>query len=146
MLLWNQKGAIKMKKQKIILLASVIISIILEVLPYGAVCNFATPEKTIRQTFSYFSLTPFGYANFGPFITACLTCILLLLSVLFFTKFSGKIKKIAPVISGISVATSFMPLFFGFNYYSVVGGIISAMMIIQFIIITIIKKRDNNEI
>ena len=146
MLLWNQKGAIKMKKQKIILLASVIISIILEVLPYGAVCNFATPEKTIRQTFSYFDLTPFGYANFGPFITACLTCILLLLSVLFFTKFSGKIKKFAPVISGISVVTSFMPLFFGFNYYSVVGGIISAMMIIQFIIITIIKKRDNNEI
>ena len=62
-----------MKKYKITLLVSVIVSIVLEALPYGAVCNFATPEKTIRQTFSYFSLTPFGYANFGPFITACLT-------------------------------------------------------------------------
>lgn len=135
-----------MKKYKITLIASVIVSIILEALPYGAVCNFATPEETIRQTFSYFSLTPYGYANFGPFITACLTCILLFLSVLLLTKFSNRIIRILSVISGVSVVTSFMPLFFGFNYYSVAGGIISALMIIQFIIITIIKKRDNNEI
>lgn len=135
-----------MKKYKTTLLASVIASIILEALPYGAVCNFATPEETIRQTFSYFSLTPYGYANFGPFITAVLTCILLLMSVLLFTKFSSKINKIATVISGISVVTSFMPLIFGLNYYSVVGGIISALMTIQFIITIIIKKRDNNEI
>ncbi len=135
-----------MKKYKIALIVSVIVSIILETLPFGAVCNFATPEKTIRQTFSYFSLTPYGYANFGPFITACLSCILLLLSVLLFTKFSSRIKKIASVISGISVVTSFMPLMFGFNYYSVVGGFISALMIIQLVIIMIIKKRDNNEI
>ena len=134
-----------MKKYKITLLASVFVSIILEALPFGAVCNFATPEKTIRQTFSYFSLTPYGYANFGPFITACLTCILLLLSVLMFTKLSDRIKKIASVISVISVVTSFMPLFFGIDYYSVVGGFISAMMIIQLVIIMIIKKRDSNE-
>lgn len=135
-----------MKKYKITLLVSVIMSIILEALPYGAVCNFATPEETIRQTFSYFDLTPFGYANFGPFLTACLTCILLLLAVLLIAKNSGKIKTVATAISGISVVTSFLPLMFGLNYYSVVGGIISAMMIIQFIIIKIIKKRDNNEV
>lgn len=134
-----------MKKYKLTLFASVIVSIILEALPYGAVCNFATPEKTIRQTFSYFSLTPYGYANFGPFITACLTCILFLLSVLMFTKFSDKIKKIALVISGISVVTSFMPLLLGLNNYSVTGGFISSMMIIQFIIITIIKRSNINE-
>lgn len=134
-----------MKKYKYSLIVSVIVSIILEALPYGAVCNFATPEKTIRQTFSYFSLTPYGYANFGPFITACLTCILLLFSVILFTKFSDRIMKISPFISGISVITSFMPLMFGFDYYSIVGGIISALMIIQFIIIMIIKKRDSNE-
>ena len=134
-----------MKKYKIMLTVSAAVSIILEALPFGAVCNFATPEKTIRQTFSYFSLTPYGYANFGPFITACLTCILLLLSILMFTKFSDKIKKIALVISGISVVTSFMPLLLGLNNYSVTGGFISAMMIIQFIIITIIKRGNKNE-
>lgn len=135
-----------MKKYKIILIASVIVSIILEALPYGAVCNFATPEETIRQTFSYFDLTPFGYANFGPFLTACLTCVILLLSVLLFTKFSSKIKNVITIVSCISVVTSFMPLMFGFSYYSVVGGIISAMMIIQLVIIMIIKKRDSNEV
>ena len=145
MLLWNQKGAIKMKKYKTTLLASIVVSIILEALPFGAVCNFATPEKTIRQTFSYFSLTPYGYANFGPFITACLTCILLLLSVLLFTKFSDRIIKTATIISGISVLASFMPIIFGINNYSILGGIISAMMIIQFIIITIIKRGNINE-
>lgn len=134
-----------MKKYKITLLISIIVSIVLEALPYGAVCNFATPEETIRQTFSYFDLTPFGYANFGPFLTACLTCILLLLVVLLIAKDSGKIKSVASVVSGISVVTSFMPLMFGMSFYSVVGGMISAMMIIQFIIIMIIKKRDNNE-
>lgn len=134
-----------MKKYKITLLVSAIVSIVLEALPYGAVCNFATPEETIRQTFSYFDLTPFGYANFGPFLTACLTCILLLLAVLLIAKDSGKIKTVAAVVSGISVVTSFMPLMFGLSSYSVVGGIISAMMIAQFIIIMIIKKRETNE-
>ena len=128
-----------MKKLKIFLLVSIIVSIILEALPYGAVCNFATPEKTIRTLFSYFDLTPFGYANFGPFLTACLTCVLLLLSVLMIISDKPVINKVATII------TSFMPLMFGVSYYSVIGGIISALMIIQFVIIMIIKKRENNE-
>lgn len=134
-----------MKKLKILLLVSTIVSIILEALPYGAVCNFATPEKTIRETFSYFSLTPFGYANFGPFLTACLTCVMLLLSVLLFISEKPLINKAATIISAIAVVTSLMPLMFGVSYFSVIGGIISALLIIQFVIIMIIKKRENNE-
>lgn len=134
-----------MKKLKILLLVSTIVSIILEALPYGAVCNFATPEKTIRETFSYFSLTPFGYANFGPFLTACLTCVMLLLTVLMFISEKPVINKAATIISAIAVVTSLMPLMFGVSYFSVIGGIISALLIIQFVIIMIIKKRENNE-
>ena len=134
-----------MKKLKTSLLVSVVVSIILEALPYGAVCNFATPEKTIRTLFSYFDLTPFGYANFGPFLTACLSCVILLLSVLMFVSDKPVINKAATIISAMSVVTSLMPLMFGVSYFSVIGGIISALMIIQFIIIMIIKKRENNE-
>lgn len=134
-----------MKKLKILLLVSTIVSIILEALPYGAVCNFATPEKTIRETFSYFSLTPFGYANFGPFLTACLTCLMLLLTVLMFISEKPVINKAATIISAIAVVTSLMPLMFGVSYFSAIGGIISALLIIQFVIIMIIKKRENNE-
>lgn len=58
-----------------------IIAIILEILPCGAVLVFApSPTDRVRETFSYFSLTPVGYANFAPFITALLTCVILLLA------------------------------------------------------------------
>ena len=53
--------------------------LVLELLPNGVVLNFANPEGAPwRKTYSYFSLTPFGYANFGPFITSVLTCILII--------------------------------------------------------------------
>jgi len=43
------------------------LTIVLELLPFGAVCIFATsPTERVKETFSYFSLTPFGYANFAP--------------------------------------------------------------------------------
>ena len=111
MLLWNQKGAIKMKKYKITLLVSVVAAIIIEALPFGAVCNFATPEKTITQTFSYFSLIPYGYANFGPFLTAVSTCILFIFAIILFTPKAKKIITAAAVISGFSLFTSVLPLF-----------------------------------
>ena len=145
MLLWNQKGAVNMKKLKISLLVSVVVSIILEALPYGAVCNFATPEKTLRTLFSYFDLTPFGYANFGPFLTACLSCVILLLSVLMFVSDKPVINKAATIISAVTIVTSLMPLMFDVSYFSIIGGILSVLMIIQFVIIMIIKKRENNE-
>lgn len=60
-----------MKKLKFLHLAVIIGIIVLEILPFGAVCNFAkAPEAgggVYRKTFSYFDLTPFGYANFGRF-------------------------------------------------------------------------------
>lgn len=135
-----------MKKFKIILLISSVISVILEALPYGAVCNFADPEKSIIKTFSYFSLTPFGYANFGPFITAILSCVILVFAIVLLAGKSKKIIGIAAVFSLISVVTSLMPLMFGLSYYSVTGGFISAMMIINFILILIIKRGGKNEI
>ena len=49
-------------------------ALVLELLPWGAVCNFANPNGAPwRRTFSYFSLIPFGYANVGPFLTGVLT-------------------------------------------------------------------------
>ena len=57
------------------------LTIVLELLPLGAVCIFATsPTERVKETFSYFSLTPFGYANFAPLITATLTVAIFLLS------------------------------------------------------------------
>ena len=62
-------------KKRFLYLILPIITLILEALPYGAVCIFASsPTEKHRETFSYFDLTPFGYANFAPLFTAIITC------------------------------------------------------------------------
>ena len=73
-----------MKKKRWIYLLLPIVTLILEALPYGAVLNFIRPAEdgtkgNFRELYSYFDLTPFGWANFAPFITAIITCIVFLL-------------------------------------------------------------------
>lgn len=131
-----------MKKFKIIFLCSNIVALLLEIFAEGAVCNFATPEKIITQTFSYFSLTPYGYANFGPFITAVLTCILFIFAIILFTPKAKKITTATAVISGISVFTSVLPLImFGGRGFNLISYSISLLMVIQFIAIIIVKSK-----
>ena len=62
--------------KKICLVVFSALTIVLELLPCGTVCIFATsPTERVKETFSYFSLTPFGYANFAPLITATLSIV-----------------------------------------------------------------------
>lgn len=129
-----------MKKSRIIFLILCVCSLVLEALPLGAVCRFATPEETFIETFSYFSLVPYGYANFGPFITAVLTCLLTVFAVVLFTSAGQKIVGAARVVSIVSVISSLLPLMFGPDYYNFVSLAISLLMIAQFIVIIKIKK------
>lgn len=116
-----------------------IITIILQILPCGAVLVFApSPTERVRETFSYFNLTPFGYANFAPFITALLTCIILLLALI-----SIKLEKMRKAVFWLSLATaiiSLLPLVFGIDYYSVVGGIITITLAIESVLAKISAK------
>ena len=126
-----------MKKIRLLILP--IITIILQILPCGAVLVFA-PSQTerVRETFSYFNLTPFGYANFAPFITALLTCIILLLALI-----SIKLEKMRKAVFWLSLATaiiSLLPLVFGIDYYSVVGGIITITLAIESVLAKISAK------
>ena len=103
-----------MKMKKLLLVSFPIIAFVLELLPYGVVLNFANPEgEPWRRTYSYFSLTPFGYANFGPFITAILTCALLVLVVIYLFKPRKELKTAILNVSGLATAASLMPLMFG---------------------------------
>ena len=119
------------RKQTVIALAILVVILVLEILPCGAVLHFANPEgEPFRETFSYFDLTPYGYANFGPFITAILTCVLLVLSVI--KLFVDKGEKAIKIISIIALITSLMPLLV--NCYSMIGGAISILLLAVFII------------
>ena len=121
------------RKQPIIAFAILIVILVLELLPYGAVLHFGNPEgEPFRATFSYFDLTPYGYANFGPFITAILTCVLLVLSIINLLVETGKIKTIIKIVSLIAFVISLAPLLV--NCYSVFGGAISVLLLLVFII------------
>ena len=121
-------------KKKMITLALLISALVLEILPYGAVLNFANPEgESWRKTYSYFSMMPYGYANFGPLITAILTCVLLVIIILSILLKKDWSKSIS-IISAIATLTSLAPLMFGFSNFSLVGAMISACILATFVI------------
>ncbi|WP_156136405.1 hypothetical protein [Candidatus Soleaferrea massiliensis] len=134
-----------MKRYKVIGLFTLLAMIILELLPFGAVCNFAVaPDSgggTIRQTFSYFDMTPFGYANFGPLLTAVLSAAFFLLFIVFL--FAGMTRRRLNALFGLSVAaviTSVFPLFFGLSYYSLTGLAISLLLVLMLFILQLMKR------
>ena len=121
-------------KKKMITLALLRSALVLEILPYGAVLNFGNPEgDTWRKTYSYFSLIPYGYANFGPLITAILTCIMLVIIVISILIKKDWNKTIS-VISVIATLTSLAPLMLGIGYFSIVGAMVSVCILATFVI------------
>ena len=126
-------------KKKIIVLCILLCTLVLEILPYGAVCNFGNPEgEPFRETFSYFSFTPYGYANFSPLITAVLTCVLLLV-VLIAIVFKKELGKKTSILAGIASILSLCPLLYGIAYYSIVGALISLTLITATAIMALVK-------
>ena len=118
-----------MKKRPLIYLILPIITLVCEILPYGAVCNFANPEgEPFRQSYSYFSMIPFGYANFAPLITAVLTCVIILLLAIYCLCRHSKLLHITKNILFAAAVISLGPLLFGFRYYSVLGGLITVSL------------------
>lgn len=118
-----------MKIKKSLFVVLPLSTLIFELLPNGVVLNFANPEgEPWRRTYSYFSLTPFGYANVGPFITAILTCILLVLVAVYLLKPRNGLNTAILNVSGFATAASLMPLMFGFDYITVIGVIITLLL------------------
>lgn len=135
------KGGCPMKKRLLYLLLP-IVTLILEILPYGAVCNFMRPATTdgvpaghFRELYSYFDLTPFGYANFAPLITAILTVIVILFLVLY--GFTGRqpLARMAKNTVLVCAVISFGPLLLGIHFLSVVGVMISLSLIGEYLLL-----------
>ena len=129
-----------MKIKKIILIATSVSTLILEILPYGAVCIFANPEgASWRRTYSYFDLTPYGYANFAPFIVALLTCTLLILNIISLL-LKRSLRKTIIVISAIATVLSLAPLLYGVEYFTLTGVLIFIMLSAT-TVIAIVKEK-----
>lgn len=134
-----------MKRHMLAALSLSFITIVLELLPYGAVLNFASPEETFRKTFSYFDLTPFGYANFGPLLTAVLTCIIFLVLIIYCFCIKESLLKMARNFTYICIVVSLSPLLFGIRYFSIVGAFITVSLVALAICLNMnIKAVDPN--
>lgn len=109
-----------------------LITLILEILPYGAVCIFAaSPTERTRVTFSYFDLVPFGYANFAPLLTAIITCVIMVLLILFCINGNARTAITAKNILYAAVLLSLGPLLLGVAYYSLVAGLITLCLLAE---------------
>lgn len=127
-------------KNKLKLLVVPLITLILEILPYGAVCNFALQDSNgeiviKKSLFSYFDLVPFGYANFGPLLCAFTTCFIIFLLLINCLINSKRLLQFIRSIVVICLLFSLMPLLYGLQYFSIVGILISCSLIIEFILI-----------
>lgn len=128
-------------KKRIVLSMLPIMAIACETLPYGAILRFASDAECIDiETFSYFDPVPFGFGNFGPLLTAILTVIILILTAINLFKTNKVIENVITVISILAVITSLMPLMFGFVYLSLVGAIISIILIAEAVLSIFMKK------
>ena len=131
-----------MKKRFLYLLLP-IITLILEILPYGAVCVFASsPTDVVINTYSYFSMVPFGYANFSPLLTAFLTCTVLVLLTVYFVKGNRVILRVTNYFLIFAAVISLVSLIYGIKFYSLVASLITFSLIAEFVILQISIKKS----
>ena len=131
-----------MKKRFLYLLLP-IITLILEILPYGAVCVFASsPTDVVINTYSYFSMVPFGYANFSPLLTAFLTCTVLVLLTVYFVKGNRVILRVTNYFLIFAAVISLGSLIYGIKFYSLVASLITFSLIAEFVILQISFKKS----
>lgn len=108
-------------------LAAIVIAIVLEALPFGAVLNFIIEvdgnKSTKPEYFSYFDFTPFGNANFAPLITAVMSIILAAASItlLFVKRKSPKFDFAFVAVAITTAIISLSPVFFGLKDYTITG-------------------------
>ena len=128
-------------KKRLLYLILPIITLILEILPYGAVCNFANPEgDPWRRTFSYFDLTPFGYANFAPLLTAITTCAIMALLLIYLFTGKNKIIAITKAVLCAGIVLSLCPLLFGIRFFSAIGVLITLSLVAEFILLYFLSR------
>ena len=134
-----------MKKRFLYLLLP-IITLVLEILPYGAVLNFmlpavdGSPAGHFKELYSYFDLMPFGYANYAPLLTAITTCVILMLLLAYLISGKFRIIKITKILLCIGIVLSLCPLLYGVNFFSVVGALITVSMIAELMLIRFTAK------
>lgn len=67
------------KVAQLLAVVAILAALVLQALPYSAVLVFKGPDYYKRNLYSCFDLTPWGYANFAPGLSALLTVAVLIM-------------------------------------------------------------------
>ncbi len=135
-----------MKYKKLTYLILPAITLILEILPYGAMMRHAhiSPDLSIgyyKTTHSYFDLIPFGNANFAPLLTAIVTCLIITLLIVFCFTDNTMVLKITKAFLIIGTVLSLCPLLLGIDFFSITGTLITVTLLAESILIFLTAKR-----
>lgn len=123
-------------KKRFVYLILPVITLILEIIPYGAVLNFGRPAEDgsigyFRETYSYFDMLPFGYANFAPMITGILTCVALLFVVKYCISGKSRSAVVGRSLCLITAIINLGPLLYGIRYFSLVAALVSISLVME---------------
>ena len=124
----------KMKILGIARLVCCVAAVVIQILPLGAVLRFGitAQDGTVSfsfENYSYFDITPFGYAMFNYMICAVLTAIASLLS---FLRTVTRSRRQTPVtvLSAIALAMSLIPYIFGaYNIFTIIVSVLLAAVV-----------------
>ena len=124
----------KMKILGIARLVCCVAAVVIQILPLGAVLRFGitAQDGTVSfsfENYSYFDITPFGYAMFNYMICAVFTAIASLLSIV---RTVTKSRRQTPVtvLSAIALAMSLIPYMFGaYNIFTIIVSMLLAAVV-----------------
>ena len=124
----------KMKILGIARLVCCVAAVVIQILPLGAVLRFGitAQDGTVSfsfENYSYFDITPFGYAMFNYMICAVLTSIAALLSLMKVITLSRRQTPVT-VLSAIALVMSLIPYIFGvFNIFTIIVSVLIAAVL-----------------
>ena len=120
----------KLKKVSFAVAGLMLLVILIEALPFGVELSFAEHDgSVVTKAYSYFSLTPLGYAHFGALPAALLS----VFAFIFAIAFCIKEKKIFVFLTATASALSFLFSLFlfisgGYTWISAVVSILLAFV------------------
>ena len=124
----------KMKILGIARLVCCVAAVVIQILPLGAVLRFGitAQDGTVSfsfENYSYFDITPFGYAMFNYMICAVFTAIASLLSIVRTVTRSRRQTPVT-VLSAIALAMSLIPYIFGaYNIFTIIVLVLLAAVV-----------------
>lgn len=133
-----------MKKRLYVLLLP-IITLILEMLPFGVIMDFSTQTKNIREKYAYFNPMSFGYGNPWPLLTCVLTVVILAILIIYVIKSNKNIFIASKIITAATILISLGALLVAIPEFTALAVIIPITLLLELIILFIPFNKGINK-